>query len=78
MSSPPHATEIAIHRVLSAIDFSPSAVRALNHAIEIARSYGAKYYLAPRCFVDIAYPGRHGSFYFPIVTCIVLSLAPQC
>ncbi|HTR47602.1 MAG TPA: DUF2905 domain-containing protein [Verrucomicrobiae bacterium] len=24
---------------------------------------------------DIAYQGRHGGFYFPIVTCIVLSLA---
>ena len=24
---------------------------------------------------DIAYRGRHGSFYFPIVTCIVLSVA---
>jgi Protein of unknown function (DUF2905) len=24
---------------------------------------------------DIAYQGRHGSFYFPIVTCIVLSVA---
>ena len=24
---------------------------------------------------DIAVEGRHGSFYFPIVTCIVLSLA---
>jgi Protein of unknown function (DUF2905) len=24
---------------------------------------------------DISYQGRHGSFYFPIVTCIVLSLA---
>ena len=24
---------------------------------------------------DIAYQGRNGSFYFPIVTCIVLSLA---
>lgn len=23
---------------------------------------------------DIAYQGRHGSFYFPIVTCILLSL----
>jgi len=23
---------------------------------------------------DIAYQGRHGSFYFPIVTCIVLSI----
>lgn len=24
---------------------------------------------------DIAYQGRHGSFYFPVITCIVLSLA---
>ncbi len=24
---------------------------------------------------DISYQGRHGSFYFPIVTCIVLSAA---
>jgi len=23
---------------------------------------------------DIVYHGRHGSFYFPVVTCIVLSL----
>ncbi|HLW81613.1 MAG TPA: DUF2905 domain-containing protein [Candidatus Acidoferrales bacterium] len=24
---------------------------------------------------DVSYHGRHGSFYFPIVTCIVLSVA---
>lgn len=24
---------------------------------------------------DVSYQGRHGSFYFPIVTCIILSLA---
>jgi len=24
---------------------------------------------------DISYQGKHGSFYFPIVTCIVLSVA---
>lgn len=24
---------------------------------------------------DIAYQGRHGSFYFPVVTCIVVSIA---
>ena len=24
---------------------------------------------------DISYQGRHGSFYFPIVTCIILSAA---
>jgi len=24
---------------------------------------------------DIAYQGRHGSFYFPIITCIVVSVA---
>lgn len=23
---------------------------------------------------DIAYQGRHGSFYFPIVTCVILSV----
>ncbi len=46
MSSAPLFTEVGIHRVLSAIDFSPPSVKALNHAVEIARSYGAKYYLA--------------------------------
>lgn len=45
MSSGPPVTEIGIHRILSAIDFSPSSIKALNHAIEIARSYGARYYL---------------------------------
>jgi nucleotide-binding universal stress UspA family protein len=45
MSSSPLATEIGIHRVLSAIDLSPNSIRALNHAIAIARSYGAKHYL---------------------------------
>ena len=24
---------------------------------------------------DIAYQGRHGSFYFPIVTCVIISVA---
>ena len=24
---------------------------------------------------DIAYQGKHGSFYFPVVTCILLSVA---
>jgi hypothetical protein len=24
---------------------------------------------------DISYQGRHGSFYFPVITCIVLSVA---
>jgi hypothetical protein len=24
---------------------------------------------------DIAYQGRHGTFYFPIVTCVILSVA---
>ncbi|MGH9690586.1 MAG: DUF2905 domain-containing protein [Candidatus Acidiferrales bacterium] len=24
---------------------------------------------------DVAYQGRHGSFYFPVVTCILLSVA---
>ncbi len=46
MSSSPVVTEIGIHRVLAAIDFSPSSIKALNHAIEIARAYGATFYLA--------------------------------
>ena len=46
MSSSPVVTEIGIHRVLAAIDFSPSSFKALNHAIEIARIYGATFYLA--------------------------------
>jgi len=45
MSSRPLGIEMGIHRVLCAIDFSSSSIKALNHAIEIARSYGAKYYL---------------------------------
>jgi nucleotide-binding universal stress UspA family protein len=46
MSSSPLTTEIGIHRVLAAIDFSPSSIKALNHAIEVARIYGATFYLA--------------------------------
>jgi nucleotide-binding universal stress UspA family protein len=45
MSSGPLVIDLGIHRVLSAIDFSSSSIKALNHAIEVARSYGAKYYL---------------------------------
>jgi len=45
MSSSPLVIDLGIHRVLSAIDFSPSSIKALNHGIEIARSYGAKFYL---------------------------------
>lgn len=45
MSSDPLVIDLGIHRVLSAIDFSSSSIKALNHAIEIARSYGASYYL---------------------------------
>ena len=46
MSSTPLATEICIHRVLAAIDFSPSSIKALNHATQIAGTYGATFYLA--------------------------------
>jgi len=45
MSSSPVDTEIGIHRVLAAIDFSPSSIKALNHAIEVARISGARFYL---------------------------------
>jgi nucleotide-binding universal stress UspA family protein len=46
MSSSPVTTEIGFHRVLAAIDFSPSSIKALNHAIEVARIDGATFYLA--------------------------------
>lgn len=45
MSTVPLATEVSIRRVLSAIDLSPNSIRALNHAIGIARGYGATFYL---------------------------------
>ncbi len=45
MSSSPRTAGIGIHRVLAAIDFSPSSIKALNHAIEVARSYAATFYL---------------------------------
>jgi hypothetical protein len=39
-------------------------------------AYGAKLpFRLGRLPGDIAYQGRHGSFYFPVVTCILLSLA---
>ncbi len=39
-------------------------------------SYGGKLpFRLGRLPGDIHYSGRHGNFYFPLVTCIVLSLA---
>lgn len=39
-------------------------------------SFGAKLpFRLGRLPGDIVYQGRHGTFYFPIVTCIVLSVA---
>lgn len=39
-------------------------------------SFGAKLpFRLGRLPGDISYQGRHSSFYFPIVTCIILSLA---
>jgi hypothetical protein len=39
-------------------------------------SFGAKLpFRLGRLPGDISYQGRHGSFYFPIVTCILLSFA---
>lgn len=37
---------VDLKRVLVATDFSPASEKALRHAIAIARSYGAKFYLA--------------------------------
>lgn len=38
--------EVDLKRVLVATDFSAASEKALRHAIAIARSYGAKFYLA--------------------------------
>ena len=45
MSTQGVATAVGIHRVLVAIDFSETSERALRHAIAIAHSYGARFYL---------------------------------
>lgn len=45
MASHAIAAQIALHRILVAIDFSPCSDKALHHAITIARGYGAKFYL---------------------------------
>lgn len=36
---------VGIHQVLVAIDFSETSEKALHHAVAIARSYGARFYL---------------------------------
>jgi len=44
-------------------------------AVGLLLSFGARLpFRLGRLPGDIAYQGRHGSFYFPIVTCIVLSV----
>jgi nucleotide-binding universal stress UspA family protein len=45
MSSQTVATAVGIQRVLIAADFSQNSEKALRHAIAIARSYGARFYL---------------------------------
>jgi len=40
------AVEVDLKRVLVATDFSAASEKALRHAIAIAQSYGAKFYLA--------------------------------
>jgi nucleotide-binding universal stress UspA family protein len=45
MSSPTIAAAIGIHRVLIAVAFSEASEKALQHAVAIARSYGARFYL---------------------------------
>jgi nucleotide-binding universal stress UspA family protein len=36
---------VGIHQVLVAVDFSETSEKALHHAVAIARSYGARFYL---------------------------------
>lgn len=45
MSSQMVPAAVGIHQVLVAVDFSETSEKALHHAVAIARSYGARFYL---------------------------------
>jgi Protein of unknown function (DUF2905) len=54
--------------------FAGVALAAIGALVWLAaRSAGLPFRLG-RLPGDIAYQGKHGSFYFPVVTCILLSV----
>jgi hypothetical protein len=56
--------------------FAGAALAAIGGLVLLAARSGGGFPLRlGRLPGDIAYQGKHGSFYFPLVTCILLSVA---
>ena len=52
-----------------------AALAAVGAVLWLAARSGGLPFRLGRLPGDIAYHGKHGSFYFPVVTCILLSVA---
>ena len=55
--------------------FAGVALAAVGGLVWFAGRRGGLPFRLGRLPGDIAYQGKHGSFYFPIVTCILVSIA---
>jgi len=51
------------------------ALTAIGALVWLAARPGGLPFRLGRLPGDVAYQGKHGSFYFPLVTCILLSVA---
>jgi len=54
--------------------FAGPALLAIGALVLLASRHGGLPFRLGRLPGDIAYQGKHGSFYFPVVTCILLSV----
>ena len=54
--------------------FAGTALAAIGVLVWLAARPGVVPFRLGRLPGDIAYQGKHGSFYFPVVTCILLSV----
>ena len=55
--------------------YAGGALVAIGALLWLAARSGGLPFRLGRLPGDIAYQGKHGSFYFPVVTCILLSVA---
>lgn len=55
--------------------FAGAALAAIGALVWLSARRGGFPLRLGRLPGDIAYQGKHGSFYFPVVTCILLSVA---
>jgi hypothetical protein len=55
--------------------FAGAALAAVGALVWLAARRGSFPLRLGRLPGDIVYQGKHGSFYFPVVTCILLSVA---